>query len=248
MAQVKWTQFYGMIVSSTFRAIRDGTFDIQGAKEGLKRLLLDRLDDGSKPWERFVIIGDDGSILEDTTHNPLTSFREFVEANPLRGLGQKIADVERLLSDDPEALAALREEVAGKPGGLNNPGGANQYAEVNANNISIDQEPDLFTQPPAPKPKPKRKRNNEYGTKKDYTLLRLKESAPELFERVTSGELSANAAALEAGIRKPYRSIPIDTPDHAIVALLRVFTIDELLVAIGRIADDPSLAAEDVPA
>jgi hypothetical protein len=57
---------------------------------------------------------------------------------------------------------------------------------------------------------------------KPGTLRRLARSRPDLLARVESGELSAHAAAVEAGIRKPMRSIPVDTPDAAIRALLRV--------------------------
>ena len=44
--------------------------------------------------------------------------------------------------------------------------------------------------------KPKR------GTIRAYTLQRLKQQEPELFKRVTRGEPSAHAAAIEAGFRK----------------------------------------------
>jgi len=44
------------------------------------------------------------------------------------------------------------------------------------------------------------------GTGSLYTLKRLKRDAPELAARVAAGELSANAAAIEAGFRrKPIR-------------------------------------------
>ena len=39
------------------------------------------------------------------------------------------------------------------------------------------------------------------GTSKKYTLDRLKRERPDLFERVVAKELSANAAAKEAGWR-----------------------------------------------
>jgi len=39
------------------------------------------------------------------------------------------------------------------------------------------------------------------GTGREYTIRRLRRDAPELAERVLRGELSANAAAIEAGIR-----------------------------------------------
>lgn len=43
------------------------------------------------------------------------------------------------------------------------------------------------------------------GTSRAYTLDRLKREAPALFERVCSGEMSANAAAIQAGFRDGLR-------------------------------------------
>jgi hypothetical protein len=43
----------------------------------------------------------------------------------------------------------------------------------------------------------------EYGTGRNYTLARLRRDRPDLAARVRAGELSANAAAIEAGFRKP---------------------------------------------
>ena len=40
------------------------------------------------------------------------------------------------------------------------------------------------------------------STRADVTVARLKRDHPELAKRVESGELSANAAAIEAGFRK----------------------------------------------
>jgi hypothetical protein len=40
---------------------------------------------------------------------------------------------------------------------------------------------------------------NKGGASSDYTLARLDRDRPELAERVRAGELSANAAAIEAG-------------------------------------------------
>jgi len=64
---------------------------------------------------------------------------------------------------------------------LNAPVGSNQFSEGNDNVIT------------------------RQGNSRAYTLDRLKRQAPELFERVISGELSANAAAIEAGFRKKRR-------------------------------------------
>jgi hypothetical protein len=50
------------------------------------------------------------------------------------------------------------------------------------------------------------------GNSKSYTLSRLKRELPELFERVCNKELSANAAAIQAGWRK------VQTPLEKVVA------------------------------
>jgi hypothetical protein len=43
---------------------------------------------------------------------------------------------------------------------------------------------------------------HQRGNRRAYTLDRLKRNNPELFAKVVNGELSANAAAIEAGFRK----------------------------------------------
>jgi len=66
-------------------------------------------------------------------------------------------------------------------------------------------------------------RANEHGTSESYTLNRLKRKHNDLFNQVINGELSANAAAIEAGFRPKTRTVNIDSPDNAINALLKVF-------------------------
>jgi len=61
-----------------------------------------------------------------------------------------------------------------------------------------------------------------------YILARLKRDRPYLARQVIDGEISAHAAAIEAGIRKRMKSVPIDTPSEALRALLRVFSASEL--------------------
>ena len=76
------------------------------------------------------------------------------------------------------------------------------------------------------------------GNGDTYLAARLKRDHPAIAARVANGEFkSIRAAALEAGIVKPMRSVPIDTPDAAIRALLRVFTITDLAQALGKAAE-----------
>ena len=71
------------------------------------------------------------------------------------------------------------------------------------------------------------------GTTATNTLRRLKRDNPELARKVIDGELTANAAAVEAGFRRKMKSIPVGSAKMAITALLRVFTKCELIDAIG---------------
>lgn len=135
------------------------------------------------------------SIPTDTPESAIKALtrvftlEQIIEAEPLRGLGASISDVERLLGGDDEALEALRAELVAKRGGANNPDGlGGKSGKIdNANNVSVDKEltttPDLFTQPqPDPEPPPRPKRQTEHGNRKDYTLSRLKKDEPALFD------------------------------------------------------------------
>ena len=99
---------------------------------------------------------------------------------------------------------------------------------------------------PELKPTGRPRADDEKGTKQvplskggnDRLAARLKRDHPAIAARVANGEFkSIRAAALEAGIVKPMRSIPIDSPEAAIRALLRVFTVTDLAQALGRVAD-----------
>jgi hypothetical protein len=51
--------------------------------------------------------------------------------------------------------------------------------------------------------------SNDGGTSESYALRRLKRDHPELAEKVVADEMSANAAAIEAGFRDKTATIPI---------------------------------------
>ena len=56
---------------------------------------------------------------------------------------------------------------------------------------------------------------NQRGTGTEYTLHRLARDAPELLDKIEAGELSVNAAAIQAGIRKK------PTPEDACIKAFR---------------------------
>lgn len=107
--------------------------------------------------------------------------REGYELNP----SQIELAVAWLKANGMEKAIGLDEIVAlndgpGKPKGA--PGG-NQYTIANVDNVN----------------KSERLRG---GNDTEYTLRRLKRDAPEMLEAIKRGELSVNAAAIKAGIRK----------------------------------------------
>ena len=78
----------------------------------------------------------------------------------------------------------------------------------------------------------------KYGQPNSYLRRRLRRDKPDLYEKVSSGELTAHAAAVQAGIQRQRRSIRIDSPHAAINGLLGWFTADELRQALHDLDED----------
>lgn len=89
---------------------------------------------------------------------------------------------------------------------------------------------------PGPNSSPSNRRQTQQGTTASYTRSRLERERPDLAERVDAGELTPHKAAIKAGFRKPTASVPVDTPEAAVRALLRRFTRQQILDALG---DEP---------
>lgn len=123
-----------------------------------------------------------GKVIE------LSSLRDLIIKAPIEGWGEDPAKIEALIKDDAEALAMWHLEMTPEHGGDH----GNQYTGGKSNNITLA----------AP----------DRGTSRSYTVARLKQQAPELFEKVVSGELSANAAAIQAGFRKV--KTPLDNLEY----------------------------------
>ena len=107
-------------------------------------------------------------------------------------------------------LGATNRDDVRPPG---NPTGANQHTK--------DEEsgklPDSYVT------QPQRATNNGIGERTQRKLDRIARDHPQLHDRVKSGELSINAAAVSAGIVKPTVSIPLD-PARAGRLLTKHFT------------------------
>lgn len=77
----------------------------------------------------------------------------------------------------------------------------------------------------------------ERGTTASYTRSRLARDRPDLHQQVVVGKLTSNAAAIQAGFRKPTATVPIDSVDSAVRALLRRFPSTDIRAALDRAED-----------
>lgn len=75
------------------------------------------------------------------------------------------------------------------------------------------------------------------GTSRAYALDRLERDAPELHAEVVAGRLSAHAAMLRAGYRKPTFTVRADDAEAAVRAL-RKHMIPEQLTELARLLID----------
>ena len=106
--------------------------------------------------------------------------------------------LECMCRDNPKALDAL-DRMRAKVRGELNPALPN-HGEIGGGHTRGDN----VTSAPT----------TERGNESTYTLRRLKRDAPALAQRVLDGELSANAAAVEAGFRKKSITIKVDPVGH----------------------------------
>ena len=144
---------------SCVTAIIQGGGRLANVPNLIKRIILEKM------WrERRIRTGE---VVK------LRSLRELIVEKPLKGWGEDPDKIQKLISDDADALTLWRKEMTP-------PVGTNQYTDEGHNNIMTQHQ----------------------GTSRAYTLSRLKIEEPKLFEEVKAGRMSANAAAIKAGFRK----------------------------------------------
>lgn len=66
-----------------------------------------------------------------------------------------------------------------------------------------------------------------------YVTARLRRDHPDLHQEVMDGKLSANGAAVKAGIRKRYFNVPADDVDAAVAKLVKEFGEETVRRALG---------------
>jgi hypothetical protein len=138
---------------------------------------------------------------------PFPTFESFVTSKLWWGLQSTVPDLLAFCRKAPDVQAMIRAEVepakthaeAGAKGGATaGRGRPKKQAVANSNSLSGS------------------------GTEATYTLRRLKRDRPELAARVVAGEITANAAAIDAGFRRKTWQAPSDA-DACAVAIAKRF-------------------------
>lgn len=148
---------------------------------------------------RAVIEDDLWAQRMDRNGEPFKSFEAFVHHRLWWGLESSIDDLLNYCRAEPDVQVLIRGAVAAaatraEAGAM---GGRGNKAVGNVNSF-------------------------EEANSATYALRRLKRDNPELAEQVVAGALSAHAAAVQAGFRKPTWTAPAD-PERLAEAVERRF-------------------------
>ncbi len=73
----------------------------------------------------------------------------------------------------------------------------------------------------------------QQGNSAPYLLARLKRDHPKIAEKYADGQFpSVRAAAIEAKLVKQTITVPVDTPEHALKPLIKIFGVAKLRKAL----------------
>jgi hypothetical protein len=190
----------GQLCQSTIESLYEATGGLRQFPSLLKKVIAERA------WERRVCRG---KVIE------LGGLRELITAKPVEGWGEDPSKVEAVIRDDPEALAAFREAMLGKPGRPK----ADMDSPDNVRGIT-----------------------DEHGNSRAYSISRVqRECDPETVAAVMAGEMSANAALVKAGVREN-RQVYIPRDPAAAVEKLRRQFGEDFLLAMKEAMDGRLLA------
>lgn len=143
-------------------------------------------------------------------YGPFPSFESFIEM-PARngGLGMTVRELLGLCVNDIAARDAIDRACQRS----DNPGRRTDLVD----NVNKVLRPD--------------------GNSEAAALRRLRKDRPDLLERVLSGELTAHAAARQAGFRRQQQSVRMDDPDSA-ARTLKKFMSPEVRQELARLLRD----------
>ena len=157
----------------------------------------------------------DNMLNKRTRHE---AYKAFIETPILEGgLGSTDSDFQKYFRDHDDVLVKHRDLWSkGNPQGLNRYTGTSSVTNI-VSNTTI-------------------KRNTIQGNRVDYSIDRLNKSGHiELANKVIAKEISANAAMVQVGFRKPTISVK-QTPDDFIRVINKLFDAEVINYIVSKIS------------
>jgi hypothetical protein len=205
------------IVRATGEALKYGTDGLKTVLLGLARLI------DEEPWREYVYA--DGSVVK------FGSFAKFVTST--KGLNTTPVRIRSLIASDIELLDKLDQALGSHQGERRDLAAAHGRERVNVSiappdgALHVDADDGNIVDPvnEVPDLRPT-------GTSRQAALRRLRKDAPEYHAKVIAGEMSANRAMIDSGLRPPPPKVRVQKTASVpeIAAVLRSqLTRDELI-------------------
>jgi hypothetical protein len=184
------------LCQSTIESLYEATGGLRQFPSLLKKVIE------TKAWERRKV---GGKVIE------LKSLRELIVSKPVHGWGEDPSKIEDVIRRDPEALAAFREAMLGKPGR------PKADDETDNNVIGLQR--------------------SAVGNSRAYSIARVqRECDAKTVAAVMAGEMSPNSALVKSGIRDN-RQVYIPRDPAAAVEKLRRQFGEEFISAMKEAMD-----------
>jgi len=205
----------------------DNTRQVSFGENDWRNMLITELRrTGGDPSELFEIL--EGIVekraweyLTDDDGEPVGTLRRLIEEKPPVGAGMPADKVMRLLEIEhryEHANDQWRERMAVLRDTIRRELGAEPLRDKPGRPPNVDNV--------------KNTASKKGGNDPAYKLARLQRDAPDLAQKVLDGELSAHAAALEAGFVNPKVAIRLDDLSSAARTICRKLDRDEVLELI----------------
>jgi len=194
--------------------------DLSAEERLVRGLSVETETNGADP-SLFLVLLADAVEIKAWERLPAKTFLAFITEPYPRGIGSTRDTIETMMrlkhrheGMDPavdKRMADLRRKVCDELNSAEEKhGGDRRSEEYQGDNVTL-----------------KRDRGND----PDYAIRRLKRDNPDLAQRVLKGEISAHAAAVQAGFRPRTITVPLD-PEKMARAIRRRLSDDELDVLL----------------
>lgn len=214
------------IVESLQSALIQGVLELKLVPELLKQILQEGL------WRERVIPGTGKVVIFEY-------FDDFARASVPVGLDTDFETLWKLCSEEPLLMDLLDQTVKRQRGAPKK----NVHKKKNDDNININQS--QLSADPSMEYRYEMRNFKELlvaqhlekslrpsGTSRQAGLRQLRKHDPELHAKVLAGELSINAALIQAGLRTKQITVFVN-PQRAVGALIKAFSEEEFIELVA---------------